>query len=199
MNTPPELPDTAGCVINRDPCIKTWSGKYVDLLNPTAAMVDLGDISHALHNLCRYTGHTRTFYSVAEHCILAAGIAREDGCSHEEISAVLLHDAAEAYLSDISRPLKVLLRSLGVTSYDDLSDKWDAAIGERFGIDFQKHYTLIKRVDNEMMLAEKHRFWPWDQEEWACLSGSERRFIDWLDCKPQDSYFFTAAVWHGIK
>lgn len=195
----PELPDTAGCVINRETCIKTWSGKYVDLLNPTAAMVDLGDISHALHNLCRYTGHTNQFYSVAEHCVLAAGLALEEGCTSEEIRAVLMHDANEAYLSDTSRPLKVLMRSLGVTAYDDLSKKWDAAIGERFGIDFEKHHSLIKVFDHQMMLAEKHRFWPHDEEEWACLDGAKKTDVCWIGCKPEDSYFFMAAVWNGIR
>jgi len=81
------------------------SGTMHDLLNP-AANGDpiIEDIAHALANICRWTGHTSRFYSVAEHCIRAAAIAPPECKLH-----VLMHDAAEAYLGDVATPLKNLL------------------------------------------------------------------------------------------
>lgn len=81
------------------------SGVMHDLLNPAAnGDPNIEDIAHALANICRWTGHTSRFYSVAEHCIRAAAIA-PSGCKLH----VLMHDATEAYLGDVATPLKQLL------------------------------------------------------------------------------------------
>ena len=86
--------------------ILTHTGKLFDFLNPTSDMICIEDIAHSLSNLCRYTGHTRKFYSVAQHCIL---MAESDKCPGDPLSK-LLHDSAEAYIGDIASPLKRLLR-----------------------------------------------------------------------------------------
>lgn len=81
------------------------SGVMHDLLNPAAnGDPNIEDIAHALANICRWTGHTSRFYSVAEHCIRAAAIAPPECKLH-----VLMHDATEAYLGDVATPLKQLL------------------------------------------------------------------------------------------
>jgi len=83
--------------------IQTHTGKAFDLEHPTPEMVDIIDIGHALSNLCRFCGHTRIFYSVAEHSVMMA-------LKEPEIAVhALLHDAAEAYVGDITTPLKSLL------------------------------------------------------------------------------------------
>lgn len=169
-------------------CKKLFSGIYADLLNPTPGMISVVDISTSLHNQCRYTGHVQ-FYSVAEHCILAAALAGDDGRSEREQLAVLLHDAAEAYLGDVSRPLKLYLRSAGVTIYDELSDRWDEAIGLRFGVDLKEHHNVIKHYDNIMLKAEKKRFWPHDFEEWQGLDVVPDRNVKWLSLPPSSSLF----------
>lgn len=198
MNNP-ELPpaDPTG-TLNGTWLKKVWSGLYVDLQNPTPDMVHLDDISVSLHNQCRYNGHTE-FYSVAEHSVIAAKLAIEDGRSEDEVRAVLMHDASECYLGDMSRVLKLYLRSIGVTIYDELSAKWDAVIGERFGIDFVAHHDVIKFYDFTLMKAEKMRFWPEDTQEWSCLDGIPYRNVDWLNCKPDDVHFWCCAVKNGIK
>jgi uncharacterized protein len=91
-----------GCGMSK---ILLRSGTMHDLLNP-AANGDpiIEDIAHALANICRWTGHTSRFYSVAEHCTRAAAIAPPECKLH-----VLMHDAAEAYLGDVATPLKNLL------------------------------------------------------------------------------------------
>lgn len=81
--------------------IQTFTGKKVFPLAMTTDMVDIKDIAHALSLKCRFTGHCRTFYSVAEHSMRVAELVRP-----ELKLAALLHDAAEAYLPDFARPIK---------------------------------------------------------------------------------------------
>lgn len=81
--------------------ISTFTGKRFWPLNPVADGLDIRDIAHALSNLCRFTGHCRHFYSVAQHCVLAS-----EWCHPAIAKWCLLHDAAEAYINDISRPVK---------------------------------------------------------------------------------------------
>lgn len=84
--------------------ILTHSGRQFDLLAPTAAMISPHDIAHALANLCRFNGHTREHYSVAQHSLIVCDLAPEK----HQLSA-LIHDATEAYLGDMTRPLKALM------------------------------------------------------------------------------------------
>jgi uncharacterized protein len=179
-------------------CKKCYGGSYVDLKHPKPEMVQLIDISFSLHNQCRYTGHV-PFYSVAEHSVIAANLAISDGRSGDEVRAVLLHDAAEAYLGDISRPLKLYLRSVGVTIYDELTALWDEAIGQRFGVDLKAHHDVVKYYDNIMLKAEKTRFWRSDEEQWVGLDNVPDVRIYWLKCMPDDNDFYVAASFLGIR
>src|ERR1700693_5499467 len=70
---------------------------------PNPADIRIEDIAHALSNQCRFGGHAREFYSVTEHCVRVS-----QHCRPEDALWGLLHDASEAYLSDVPAPLKVL-------------------------------------------------------------------------------------------
>lgn len=87
----------------------TYSKKMFDPLHPKAELVDIADIAHALSMLCRANGHFKTFYSVGQHCINCAKEAAARGYSAKVQLACLLHDASEAYLSDVTRPVKAEL------------------------------------------------------------------------------------------
>jgi hypothetical protein len=82
-------------------CIRTFTGRLVDPLNLKPDDIDIRDIAHALSNMCRFNGHCRQFYSVAEHSVRVAEMVPD-----EQILAALLHDRAEAYLPDMTRPVK---------------------------------------------------------------------------------------------
>ena len=88
---PPSPPDT----------IRTFTGLLVRPLRLRPDDIVLTDIAHALSNLCRFTGHTREFYSVAQHSVLVSRL-----CAPADALYGLLHDASEAYLCDLSRPVK---------------------------------------------------------------------------------------------
>ncbi|WP_437881058.1 phosphohydrolase [Pseudomonas sp. LRF_L74] len=89
--------------------ILTNSAQAFDLLNPQASKVITTDLAHALSNVCRFNGHCARHYSVAQHSILVADIIALQGGTAEEQLAGLLHDGTEAYISDLTRPLKLLL------------------------------------------------------------------------------------------
>lgn len=107
-------------------CITTRSGQWFDILRPEDYTFDIEEIAHALSNLCRYTGHTNQFYSVAEHSVLVSRMVSDGNAL-----AGLLHDAGEAYLGDVSRPLKALL-----PEYKKIEDRVERSIANHFNLDF---------------------------------------------------------------
>jgi len=84
--------------------IQVYSGKRYYLLDPKIEDIEIKDIAHALSNICRFSGHTKTFYSVAQHSVIVGDLMVINNPLYG-----LLHDASEAYLGDITRPLKSLL------------------------------------------------------------------------------------------
>jgi hypothetical protein len=93
----------------------TVGGSYVDINAPDPRTIKIEDIAHSLGTLCRFSGHTWQFYSVAEHSVLAATLA-ERRCPDDPgfCMLALLHDAHEAYLSDIPSPVKRRLFEAGL-------------------------------------------------------------------------------------
>ena len=81
--------------------IQTYTGTRFYPMDPLPEEIDIRDIAHALSNLCRFTGHVREFYSVAQHCVLVS-----QNCNKPNALWGLLHDASEAYIGDLHRPLK---------------------------------------------------------------------------------------------
>ena len=104
--------------------IKTFSGKSINLLEPTSADIELDDIASGLSKICRFGGQCREFYSVAQHSILVAHLVPAH-C--REIA--LMHDATEAYIGDVIKPLKVLLGHV----YSKFERSFDIAIANKFG------------------------------------------------------------------
>ena len=84
----------------------TYSGKKIDPMYPAKEDICLEDIAHALSLLCRGGGHLKYFYSVGQHCINCAREAQAGGYTARVALSCLLHDASEAYLSDVIRPVK---------------------------------------------------------------------------------------------
>ena len=86
--------------------IMTRSKIMFDPLAPDPELIRIADIAHALSMLCRANGHFKSFYSVGQHCVNCAREAQARGYSRRVQLGCLLHDASEAYLSDVTRPVK---------------------------------------------------------------------------------------------
>ena len=89
--------------------IRTYTGKEFYPMDPKPEAIDIRDIAHALSMVCRGNGHVNRFFSVAQHCINCALEAEARGLSQRMILACLIHDASEAYMSDVPRPFKQFL------------------------------------------------------------------------------------------
>lgn len=126
--------------------IRTFSGIYVDVFDPNPEMFKIEDIAHALSNLCRWGGHTRRFYSVAQHSCYCASII-----SSENAMAALLHDASEAYLVDLPRPIKHQM-----PQYIEVERNLLKVIFETFNLDFPLH-DEVKEVDDWVLNMEHDR------------------------------------------
>ncbi len=130
--------------------IRTVSGRYVDVFDPKPEMFVLSDIAHALSHLCRYGGHVPKFYSVAEHSFhCMERMISTSGWDQWAIEA-LMHDATEAYLVDLPRPIK-----REISQYKEIEDKLATVIAQRFRTTFLDSKP-VKHIDQEILQ------WEWD-------------------------------------
>jgi hypothetical protein len=160
--------------------IETFTGKRFWPLNPIVEDIDIVDIAHALSNKCRYTGHTREFYSVAQHSVLMAEIV-----STPYKMEALLHDAVEAYLPDIAFPLRGAFNGFAKTE-----EHLHILVADRFNTIWPLPKE-VKMVDRKItrdeawhLMHSQGRYWPGstdrigvDVESWS-PHEAERRFLD---------------------
>lgn len=157
--------------------IQTYTGIEFYALDPRVEEIEPADIVHALSCICRFGGHARRFYSVAEHSVLVASKV-----SPEARLAALLHDAAEAYLGDVPRPIKKSISQIA---------EWENAIlrcvWARFGISpTDEILAEVRRADDMALATESEQimtrpimpFPGWDDVKIRCLSPevAEREF-----------------------
>lgn len=139
--------------------IETFSGKSVYFMEPDPEDFDIIDIAHALSNTCRWTGHCRFFMSVAEHSIAVSYLC-------DEPLAGLLHDASEAYLTDVAKPIKPFLEN-----YMAIEDKIMRALAIKFGFNYPLSVS-VKAADNQQLSTEAYylvpsRGDPWSWDRWS--------------------------------
>ena len=129
-------------------CITTYTGIHFDPLAPTPEGLEIRDIAHALSLLCRGNGHVQTFFSVGQHCIHCALEAQARGMSRRVVLACLLHDASEAYLSDVPRPFKKSL-----PAYQQLENRLLAVIYQTYlGSELtDEEAAQVKQIDDDML------------------------------------------------
>lgn len=121
--------------------ISTVSGRFFDILKPEDYEFDIDEIATALSNICRYTGHVNKFYSVAEHSVLVSRLVPS-----RLALAGLLHDASEAFVGDVSSPLKKLL-----PEYKRIEERVQEAIADQFGLPYP--------FPQEVHEADKRMYW----------------------------------------
>lgn len=128
--------------------ITTYGGIHFEPTKPNGDKLYITDIAHALSLICRGNGHVKTFFSVGQHCIRCALEAEARGYSKKVILACLLHDASEAYMSDVPRPFKKYLKE-----YKEFEERLLEVVYEKYlGSSLTKEEeALVKEIDDEML------------------------------------------------
>lgn len=145
-----------------DDFIETSTGRKFHLMNPSPSEVDIRDIAKGLANTCRFGGQTKWHYSVAQHSLLVSLLV-----PRFQALEALLHDAAEAYIGDMVRPMKV---NADLGDYLAIEERVEWAIREHFGLESIKTQA-IKNADMQILAAERDRMMPGDTGDWQCLEG----------------------------
>lgn len=187
--------------------IQTYTGRQFWPLDPRPEEIDIRDIAHALAMKCRYTGHTNLFYSVAQHSVIAS-----QHVPPEDAFWALMHDATEAYLPDVARPVK---RAIG--GFIEIEDRLMACIAGKFGLSLPMPPS-IKEIDLRMLATERRDLmkepprawvstervlpledhiaaWDWLHAEWAWLS----RFYEVAPTRVQDQVQADATAWDALS
>lgn len=129
--------------------LQTYTAEAFWPLDPRASEVNISDISHALSNTCRYTGHVARFYSVAEHSVIVSHYVPK-----EHALWGLLHDAPEAYIADLARPVK-----RNIPEYSVIERAIMVAVAERFGLSMPEP-EAVKEIDNRILHDERKELMP---------------------------------------
>ena len=131
--------------------MNTYTGRKFDPMRIKPKNICLEDIAHALSYLCRGGGQTLIFYSVAQHCLNCAKEARARGWSERMVLVCLLHDASEAYISDIIRPVKAHL-----SNYLEIEEMIMNVIWEKFNLNdlSSEEHMMWKQIDNDILSAK---------------------------------------------
>jgi 5'-deoxynucleotidase YfbR-like HD superfamily hydrolase len=163
--------------------IKTYSGHIFDYENIKESTIDIEDIARGLSNLCRFTGQTRHFYSVAEHCCILYDFTKP--INKKLAQFLLIHDAPEAYMNDLASPLKALLPSYKAMETEFLNHLLDV-----FGIELTNEELIfvIERArteDKNILTKERYLI---ENTKWFHKLPLLRKFRDIEFWKPNKAY-----------
>jgi len=167
-----------GWLNDANPWTLTASGAKLYFLNPEFEQINVADIVHHLSNICRFTGATKHFYSVAQHSLLVAqlikdvlddeGVDSESSEYWDQLLAALLHEAEETYVNDISGPLKVVIRG----KYNWIAVGIRRKAFEKYGVDWEYHNKTLKDADALAMQIARFYLMP-DHPDWPKLPVNE--------------------------
>src|SRR5208283_3910606 len=151
--------------------IQTWTGRKFSLLDPQPEDVCIEDIAHALTNICRFNGHCRGFYSVAQHSVHVADLVP----TPYKLDA-LLHDAGEAYYGDITRPQKEIYRQIThhetrcgpMCDFDNFIRRIDKIIAMALHLSTPTP-DCVHHADNVMLATEARDLMRKPPEPWVSL------------------------------
>lgn len=147
-----------------EPWIETYTGKKIYFLKPNPDDFDIIDIAHSLSMQCRFTGHVESFMSVAEHSVAVSTIVNK-----ENQLAGLLHDASEAYLSDIASPIKQQF-----PQYYEMEDRLMKSIADKFGFEYPLNED-VKDADATQLKSEAKYLLSSGGTDWAALFPTQGR------------------------
>lgn len=154
--------------------IQTFTGKKFFPLEPKVEDVDIRDIARALSLLCRFGGHCKEFYSVAQHSVLVS-----KHCDPIDALWGLLHDASEAYLMDLTRPVKHELRrqSAGFSWFDLIETKLMTTVCTKFNL-VHTEPESVKKADLLLLCTEARDLMAPSPHKWTSLEALEGKILE---------------------
>ena len=176
------------------PWIQTHLGKKIDLLEPDLEQIDIRDIAFHLSHINRYTGAAGD-YNVADHSVRVARAASRGWLDIDAAKAGLLHDATEAYLGDMSSPLKRLL-----PEYQALERRWMEIIGRRFDVCLTPLPDAVKRADIAMCATEARDLMVFPPEPWGLTELSlPEKVVPWRPSKAESVFLgWYSLLWKVV-
>lgn len=171
--SPPEI-----STMNRGQPIQTFTGRAYYPMAPRPNDLEIEDVAHALSNLCRWGGHVKRFYSVAEHSV---HVSRCVPPNHA--FAALMHDATEAYVIDVPRPLKRAL-----VNYADIEIANWRAICDRWSMCFDLP-QCVHDADNKVLMAERLALMrPSFIGGWPDIEAANVEIIGWAPVRAKQEF-----------
>lgn len=134
--------------------IQTFTNRMFYPLSPRGDNVVLEDIAHALSMKCRYTGHTRKFYSVAQHAVLVSRLIYKMRDDPFLAFQGLHHDDTEFALPDVASPIKD-----DIVGFRDIENRLHDVIADAIGLPHEFH-PIVKRADRILLIAEQKALMP---------------------------------------
>lgn len=189
MTATPEV-NTIG---NHRDCVATYSGKLLSIENPDPDLICIEDIAHGLAMTARFGGQCRKFYSVAEHCCVVHDLIQNAGGTGGYAFAGLMHDAAEAYIGDLVRPIKSRQELM---MFRNIEARIQAAIERRFDVLHGSAVAeVVRAADNIACRAEAHllmegqgELWDWGETPLVPIKmqphswqGAEKLFLSYFE------------------
>jgi len=175
------------------PWILTAGGRMVDLQYVDHQALQLRDIAHALAQINRFTGHARRPYSVAEHSLLVLEIVER---LMPEVDAhgrhlALMHDAHEAYIGDVSSPLKCMLRN----DWPMLDERLQSSVRSAYGLHTAAFNwsALVKAADLIALATERQQLMHPAGAMWEVLLHVQP--VEWVDLMSRERCAMTWADW----
>ncbi len=172
-----------------DNYITTYSGVHFTPLEPKKSEIKIEDIAHALSLMARANGHFPKFYSVGQHCVHCCEEAAARGYDRRVRLACLLHDASEAYLADITRPVKQHL-----PKYREIEEILQEAVFRKYlGVLSKEERALWRELDDTLLYYEFDHFM--GEKLMECpgvlksspvfdtepFSVTEKRYLEWFE------------------
>jgi|ADGO01.1.fsa_nt_gi Predicted hydrolases of HD superfamily len=139
--------------------MQTYGGVAYDVFDPHPDQINIFDIATALANTCRFNGHVKKFYSVAQHCVLLA-----EQAPPEIALQALLHDAAEAYIGDLIQPIK---KHPGMETFRRAEELAELAICAHFALPYPLLTPEIKELDRRILIDERNALLADPPQPWA--------------------------------
>jgi len=179
-------------VTDRGVWMQVGAGRIFYPFDPRPEEVHIDDIGTGLSRIIRYNGHSDTWVTVAQHSVQCEYMARKDGLSVSDRLAILMHDAAEAYIGDMIRPLKCMF-----PEFKRVEAKVYAAIEEALSLPYLDEST-IKYYDNLAWAWEKRDFFP-SSREWPYtpdIPDHLHTMVQWSHAHSRN--VFMATFWHLV-